>query len=303
MDISARIFGLSSWSILVPQALEGVAAVGILYATVRRWASAGAGLIAASVMAITPVAALMFRFNNPDALLVLLLCAAAYATTVAIDKGSALWLALAFGLVGTGFITKMLQADLVVPAMVLTFIVAAPGSFWRRVWQLALGGVALVVSSLWWVVLVMAIPAASRPFIGSSQDNSLWNLIFGYNGLGRITGNENGSVGGGPTGTSGRWGATGLLRLFGIEMGAQISWLLPAALVLLVVVLAVTLRRRRTDRTRAAMLLWGGWLVVTALVFSLGQGIIHPYYTCSTGTRAGTRRCGRSSSPLASPPP
>jgi 4-amino-4-deoxy-L-arabinose transferase-like glycosyltransferase len=129
MELSARLFGLSSWSILVPQALEGVAAVGVLYATVRRWSSAGAGLIAAAVMAITPVAALMFRYNNPDALLVLLLCGAAYATTVATEKGSTRWLLLAFGLVGSGFITKMLQADLVVPAMVLTFVVAAPTSF------------------------------------------------------------------------------------------------------------------------------------------------------------------------------
>jgi 4-amino-4-deoxy-L-arabinose transferase-like glycosyltransferase len=287
MELSARVFGLSSWSILVPQALEGVAAVALVYATVRRWSSAGAGLLAASVMALTPVATLMFRYDNPDALLVLLLCAAAYATTVATDRSSTVWLMLAFALVGVGFMTKMLQADLVVPAMALTFFIAAPGGFWRRTRQLAAGGGALVVASLWWVAVVMVVPAADRPYIGGSQDNSLWNLIFGYNGFGRLTGNEAGSVAGGAVGTSGRWGITGLTRLFGSEMGTQISWLLPAALVLMVGVLVVTMRQRRTDRSRAAMVLWGGWLLVTGLVFSFGQGIIHPYYNVALAPAIG----------------
>jgi 4-amino-4-deoxy-L-arabinose transferase-like glycosyltransferase len=278
MEISARIFGLSSWSLLVPQALEGVAAVAVVYATVRRWSSAGAGLLAGAVMALTPVAALMFRYNNPDALLVLLLCGAAYATTRAIEKASTRWLVLAFSLVGLGFITKMMQAFLVVPALAGAYLLASPTTPWRRLRQLAIAGAAMVVSAGWWVVVVMAVPAADRPFIGGSQDNSLWNLIFGYNGFGRLTGNESGSVGGG-TGTTGRWGPTGLTRLFGSEMGSQISWLLPAALLLLAVGLVLTLRRARTDRTRAALVLWGGWLLVTGLVFSLAQGIIHPYYT------------------------
>ena len=181
----------------------------------------------------------------------------------------------------------MMQAYLVVPAMAVAFIVAAPGSWWHRVRQLAAGGVALVVSSLWWVVAVMAVPGADRPYVGGSQDNSLWNLIFGYNGLGRLTGNESGSVGGGATGTAGRWGITGLTRLFGSEMGTRISWLLPAALTLLVVVAVATWRRPRTDRTRASILLWGGWLVVTGLVFSLGQGIIHPYYNVALAPAIG----------------
>jgi 4-amino-4-deoxy-L-arabinose transferase-like glycosyltransferase len=278
MEISARIFGLSSWSILVPQALEGVAAVAVVYATVRRWSSAGAGLLAGAVMALTPVAALMFRYNNPDALLVLLLCGAAYATTRAIEKASTRWLLLAFALVGLGFITKMMQAFLVEPALAGAYLLAAPTTLWRRLRQLVAAGAVMLVSAGWWVVVVMAVPAADRPYIGGSQDNSLWNLIFGYNGIGRLTGNESGSVGGG-TGTSGRWGSTGLTRLFGSEMGSQISWLLPAALLLLAVGLVLTWRRARTDRTRAALVLWGGWLVVTGLVFSLAQGIIHPYYT------------------------
>jgi 4-amino-4-deoxy-L-arabinose transferase-like glycosyltransferase len=286
MELSARVFGVNAWSILVPQALEGVAAVGVLYATVKRWFGHVAGLLAGAVLALTPVATLMFRFNNPDALLVLLLTGAAYCTVRALEDGRTRWLALAGTLVGFGFITKMLQAFLVVPAFALAYLIAGPPKLGRRAAQLAVAGAALVVSSFWWVVAVMAIPAADRPYIGGSTNNSLWNLIFGYNGFGRLTGNETGSVGGGGT-TGSRWGATGLLRLFNSDFGADISWLLPAALILLAAGLALTWRARRTDRTRAALIVWGGWLVVTGVAISLGQGIIHPYYTVALAPAVG----------------
>jgi len=289
MELSARMFGVNAWSILVPQALEGVAAVGVLYAAVKRWFGAPAGLLAGAVLAVTPVAALMFRFNNPDALLVLLLVGAAYAVTRAIDGGrSTAWLALSGALVGIGFITKMLQAFIIVPVLALAYLIAGTPKLAKRLWQLAIAGVALLLSSFWWVVAVMAIPAADRPYIGGSQNNSLWNLIFGYNGFGRLTGNETGSVGGGGTTTgTGQWGPTGFTRLFNSSFGGEISWLLPAALVLLAAGLLVTIRARRTDRTRAALIIWGGWLVLTGLVFSLSKGIIHPYYTVALAPAIG----------------
>jgi 4-amino-4-deoxy-L-arabinose transferase-like glycosyltransferase len=286
MELSARVFGLSSWSILVPQALEGVATVGVLYATVRRWFSPGAALLAGAVMASTPVAVLMFRYNNPDALLVLLLTLAAYATVRALEKASTWWLVAAAAFVGTGFITKMLQAFLVLPAIGIVYLVAAPTPLSRRIKQLLVAGVALLVSAGWWVAAVQLTPAADRPYIGGSQDNSVLNLIFGYNGFGRLSGNESGSVGGaGPAGS--RWGPTGLLRLFQSQMGGQISWLLPAALILLVAVFWWTRKAPRTDRTRAALVLFGGWLIVTALVFSYAQGIIHPYYNVALAPAVG----------------
>ncbi|MDQ1357852.1 MAG: hypothetical protein QOG44_2225, partial [Acidimicrobiaceae bacterium] len=290
MDISARLFGVNSWSILVPEALEGVAAVGILYATVRRWFGPPAGLLAGAVLAVTPVAALMFRFNNPDALLVLLLTGAAYAMVRALEAGRTRWLVLASTLVGFGFLTKMLQALLVVPAFALVYLIAAPNPIRRRIGQLLVAGGALVAASLWWVVAVELIPAGSRPYIGGSQDNSIWNLMFGYNGFGRLTGNEPGSVGGGGGGvgaTGSRWGLTGLFRMFNSEFGGQASWLIPAALILLLVGLLVTWRAPLVDRTRAALLLWGGWLGVTAVVFSFGRGIIHPYYTVALAPAVG----------------
>jgi 4-amino-4-deoxy-L-arabinose transferase-like glycosyltransferase len=286
MALSARILGMSSWSVLVPQAVEGVAAVGFLYAAVRRWFSPAAGLLAGAVLALTPVAALMFRFNNPDALLVLLLTAGAYAMIRALEAVSTRWLLLAFSLVGVGFLTKMLQAFLVLPAFGFAYLLAAPAPLRRRLGQLLGATAALLVSAGWWVAVVELIPASARPYIGGSQTNSVLDLIFGYNGLGRVTGNEVGSVGGGGQ-NSGRWGPTGWTRMFNAEFGGQASWLLPAALILLVGLLVLTWRTARTDRTRAAAVLWGGWLVVTTAVFSLSQGIIHPYYTVALAPAIG----------------
>ena len=277
MEISARIFGLTSWSVLAPQALEGVATVGLVYLSVRRWFSAQAALLAGAVVALTPVAALMFRYNNPDAMLALLLTGALYATMRGLERAQTKWLVLAGVLVGFGFITKMLQAFLILPVMAVVYLLAAPTGWWRRVWQVAVTGLSVLVAAGWWVAAVALTPAADRPYVGGSQNNSIFNLIFGYNGFGRITGNETGSVGGGSVAGS-MWGPTGLTRLFNTEFGNMMSWLLPGALVMGAAVLVITLRARRTDRERAALLLWGGSLVCIGLVISLAQGIIHPYY-------------------------
>ena len=283
MEISARIFGLNSWSLLAPQALEGVATVGLVYLSVRRWFSAQAALLGGAVVALTPVAAMMFRYNNPDAMLALLLTAATYATIRGLERAQTMWLVLAGTLVGFGFITKMMQAFLVLPVFAVVYLLAAPTGWWRRVWQLFLMGVSVLVAAGWWLAAVALTPAADRPYVGGSQDNSIFNLIFGYNGFGRITGNESGSVGGGAVGGRGggasMWGPTGLTRLFNSEFGNMMSWLLPGALVMGAVLLLFTLRNRRTDRERAALLLWGGSLVAIGLTISLAQGIIHPYYT------------------------
>ena len=287
MEISARLFGVNSWSILVPQALEGVATVGVLYVSVRRWFGPLAGLLAGVALALTPVATLMFRFNNPDALLVLLLTLGAWAVTRAIEKADGRWLVLAATFVGMGFTTKMLQALLVVPAFALAYGIAAPTSPLRRLRQLAVAAVALLVSGGWWVAIVQLWPAASRPYIGGSQTNSVVELIFGYNGLGRITGNETGSVVPGGAGQAGAWGSTGWDRMFTSSWGGQIAWLLPAALLFGGALLWLTRRAPRTDRTRAAVLLWGGSLFVTAVVFSFAQGIIHEYYAVALAPAIG----------------
>ena len=284
MGLSARLFGVSSWSLLAPQALMGVATVALLYATVRRWFGPAAGLLAGAVTALTPVATLIFRFNNPDALLTLLLVAGAYAVVRALEDGATRWLVLAGACVGLGFLAKQLQALLVVPAFALVYLAAAPGSLGRRLGQLVAAGAAMVASAGWWVAIVELLPASARPYIGGSQTNSILELTFGYNGLGRLTGDETGSVGGGP---GGGWGETGWTRMFGAEVGGQVAWLLPAAVALLAAGLWLTRRAPRTNRARAAFALWGGWLVVTGVVFSFMQGIFHAYYAVALAPAVG----------------
>jgi 4-amino-4-deoxy-L-arabinose transferase-like glycosyltransferase len=290
MEISARIFGVNAWSILVPQALMGVASVGLLFTTVKRWFGPAAGLIAGAVLALTPIAVLMFRFNNPDALLVLLMMAGAYATSRAIENGSTKWIVLAGAFVGFAFLAKQLQALLVVPPFALAYLIAGPPKLVKRIWQLLLSGLAVVVAAGWYIAIVELVPASMRPYIGGSQNNSLLELTLGYNGLGRLSGDETGSVGGGGGGGGnggGMWGSTGITRMFASGQGNQISWLLPAALIALVAGLVITGRRARTDRQRAGLVLWGGWLLVTGLVFSFMQGIFHAYYTVALAPAIG----------------
>ncbi|GAA4154294.1 glycosyltransferase family 39 protein [Leifsonia shinshuensis] len=281
MALSVRIFGLSSWSILVPEALMGVATVWLVYLIVRRNFSARTALLAGGVLAVTPVAALMFRFNNPDALLVLLLTLATYLTLRGIESGRIRWVVWAGVAVGFGFLTKQLQAFLILPVLAGVYLAAARVSWAKRFGHLFAALGAVVAAAGWWVAIVELMPASMRPYIGGSQTNSFLELTFGYNGLGRLTGNETGSVTSGRGGATGggMWGATGILRLFENEIGGQITWLLPAALVLFAAALLLGRRMARTDPRRATLLLFGGWLIVTALAFSFMAGIFHAYYT------------------------
>jgi 4-amino-4-deoxy-L-arabinose transferase-like glycosyltransferase len=275
----ARVLGFSSWTVLAPQAIEGVLAVWLLYATVKRTSGAVAGLMAGAALAVTPVAVLVFRFNLPDALLVLLMVAGAYCTVRAVEKGSGWWLALAGVAVGFAFLAKMGQAFLVLPAFTAAYLLAAPTTLLKRVLHVLGAGVAVAVSAGWFIALVELWPTASRPYIGGSSNDSLWELAMGYNGLGRIFGGGRGVVAGGGNANIGFGGETGIGRLFGASMGGEISWLLPAALIGMVAGLWFTRRLPRTDRTRAALVLWGLWVLGNGIVFSFMSGITHPYYT------------------------
>ncbi|MFF8816155.1 ArnT family glycosyltransferase [Streptomyces pactum] len=283
--VSTKVFGFHGWALLLPQVLEGVAAVLLLHRTVRRWAGEAAGLLAALVLTLTPVTVAINRDNNPDTLLVLLLVAAAYALTRALEAARAPdgrratgWLCLCGALLGTGFLTKMLAAWMVVPAFAAAWLVGAGGRWAARLGRLLAAGAVLAVASLWWVVTVAAWPG-DRPYIGGSTDGTAWDLVLGYNGLGRLTG-----ASGGGAQSGGFGGEAGPGRLFNDQVAGQISWLLPVCAVALAVAAhrAVRWRRGPADGSTppaAGWVLWGVWLVVAAAVFSTQRGVFHPYYT------------------------
>lgn len=281
MALSVRLFGLNSWAILAPQALMALATAAVLNTAVRRRFGPVAGLIAVGVFALTPVAALMFRFNNPDALLALLMTVTVWCVLRALEQGRTKWLLWAGAAVGLAFLTKTLQAFLILPPLAVLYAVCAPVPVRKRIGQLALSALMMVAAGGWWVAIVELMPASSRPYVGGSQNNSFLELTFGYNGLGRINGEETGSVGGGGRGGGGGggWGETGVGRMFNSDIGGQIAWLLPAALILLVAGLWLTRKATRTDSARAAFVAWGGALIMTAAVFSFMAGIFHQYYT------------------------
>ncbi|MEW2358921.1 glycosyltransferase family 39 protein [Spirillospora sp. NPDC029432] len=290
MGLFARVLGFGTWSLLLPQALMGAASAAVVHATVRRAFGHRAALVAAVVTALTPIAVAINRDNNPDTLLVLLLVLAAWACQRAIESGRVRWLVAAAFFVGCGFNTKMLQAFVVVPALALAYLVAARPGVVRRIVHLLAAGVAMAVSSFWWMVVVDLIPADRRPFIGGSTDGTVWDLVIGYNGLGRILGEGGGPGGGrgGPGGGGGGFGGeAGAGRLFNDILGGQISWLLPFAALALVAGLVLLWKRPRTDAARAGLVLWGGWLAVHYVVFGFAEGTFHPYYSTAMGPAIG----------------
>ena len=274
MGLSGRVFGFSSFSMLLPEAVCTVAAVGLLYATVRRLLGPAPALLAAGALAISPVSIAVGRVNNPDALLAFLLVLAAYLVVRAIQSGRTATLAGAGAIVGLAFMTQMLEGWMIVPALGAAYLWAGPPRLGVRIRQLLVAGAAMTAVSAAWPLAVTLWPG-SAPYIGGSTDGSVWNLIFGYNGLGRVFGQGNGpGGGGGPT----FGGSAGWLRLFDQEVGGQIAWLLPLAAAGLVAGLWLTRRGTRTDGRRAAFVLFGLWALVDFVVFSRQQGIFHPYY-------------------------
>jgi 4-amino-4-deoxy-L-arabinose transferase-like glycosyltransferase len=270
MELSGRIFGFSSWSMLLPEALAGVATVMVLYHQVRRWFGESAAVLASLGLALTPVAVVVFRVNDTDAFLTLLLMLALCAWWYAMESGKTRGLVISGSLLGLAFLTKSLDALLIVPALGLAYLCCGPPHLTRRFRQTGWAGLALLVSSAWWVALVDLWPESARPYIGGSTDNSELNLIFGYNGFSRITGSGRFGSGG---------GGQGLLRMFDAQLGGQVSWLLPLAIVGLLGGLCLTRGRERTNRERAGFVLWGSVFLTYFAVYDEARGIFHPYYT------------------------
>ena len=289
MGLSARLFGFSSFSMLLPSVLAGVGSVWLVYASVKRQFGFMSAAIAGMVLAMTPVAVLMFGFNNPDAILTLMLTASGYAFLRSLEgKRPLLWLGLAGLFTGLAFNTKMLQGLMVLLAMVLVYLVFAKPPIVTRFLHVMFAGVITTMSTLWWSMLVWLTPAGSRPWVGSTNDNNIWSLIFGYNGLGRLLGGRGG--GGGPDGASmmpggghgpggtGFGGQTGIFRIFNNDFGPNIAWLLVLALAGGGLLLWILRKTPRTNRGRAAVIFWMLWLLIHIVIFSMTSGVIHPYY-------------------------
>ncbi|WP_046732642.1 ArnT family glycosyltransferase [Streptomyces humi] len=276
MGLSARVFGYGTWQLMLPMVAVGVGSVGLLYRLVKRDFGVVAGTVAALVLTLTPITVAIDRDTNPDPVLVFLMLLGAAALLKAVRTGRLLPLVWSAVAIGFAFNTKMMQAYVVLPAFFLVYLWATDLSLGRRVRNLAVGTVALVVSSAWWMVVVDLIPASARPYIGGSTDNTVWDLVIGYNGFGRIFGASS-SVGSAGNG-AGFGGSSGLYRMFNDIMGGQISWLIPFAAIALAGGLVLRGRAPRTDARRAALMLWGGWFVLHFLTFSLAEGTFHPYY-------------------------
>ena len=287
--LSVRVFGFSSLSILVPEALMGVAAVGLVYDMTRRMFGRFAGAVAGLAFALTPITVAIARHNNPDELLILCCVAALWCALRALETGRTKWLVLSGVCVGLGFETKMAVALFVVPGIALAWMWSRWGATWserlKAFRQLLAGGVAMTVVGLAWPLLVTLTPAADRPWISGTADNSIWSLIFGYNGIGRVAGQTGGPGGGagGPGGGGGGFGgnlfggATGPFRLLESALGDQAGWLLGFAVVAGLALLVLTRLRRRDPRT-GWLIVVGGAFLTTAVVFSFASGIFHPYY-------------------------
>ncbi|MDW5593196.1 glycosyltransferase family 39 protein [Conexibacter stalactiti] len=283
--LSVRLFGFNSLAILVPQALMGMASAGLTYDLVRRRFSRAAGFAAGLALVLTPVTVAISRHNNPDALLILCSVAAIWFLVRGLEDGRTKWIVLAGVMVGLGFEAKMGAALLVVPGIALAWLWTSPRGrgLLDSFKQLLLGGIALAAVGLAWPLLVWLTPAADRPWVGGTTDNSIWSLIMDYNGLGRLDGQLGGPGGGtgGPGGGGGGGsvfgGDAGPLRLLGESLGGQVGWLLGVALVGGIGLLVAT-RLRRSDLRSGWLIAVGGAFATSAIAFSFARGIFHPYY-------------------------
>jgi 4-amino-4-deoxy-L-arabinose transferase-like glycosyltransferase len=313
--LSARIFGFHPWSLALPQVIEGVIAVLVMYRIVRRWAGVIPGLLAAGIFTLTPVAASMFGHSMEDGALTMCLVLAADSYQRAVTDARLRSLIWSGVWVGLGFQAKMLQAWMILPALAAGYLLSAPAPLRRRLGQLAAAGAVMLAVSLSWIALYTLTPAADRPYVDGSTSNSAVAMAFGYNGLERLGVSVPGAVTSGPgvsvrngsgpagrglagagaagagrtaarpgggvssagfTGNSGGWA-----KLIGSRFGPEIGWLYPLALLALVLGLISRGRARRTDRLRGGLVMWGTWLLTFGVTYSVMGNLPHTAYVAA----------------------
>ena len=291
---SAKIFGYSQWSLLLPAAVAGALSVWMLTVTVRRVWGRTAGLVAGAVLLLTPAMFAVSRSNNPDVFVVFAAVGAAWALERAVATGRLQWMLAVGAWCGLGFLAKLLAIGLIMPGLWAAYLIAGNRALRTRVVHCLAGFGAFLVVAAVWVLPVQLTSASSRPYIGGSTDGTALDLVFGYNGLGRVTGNEGGTGGGAGPGFGGGGrpggfgafggkidqfgGATGIGRLFNNGMGDQIMWLAPLVALVMIGGVVVALRRRRRDARLGLLVMFTGWAVVTYLLFAYASGIYHNYY-------------------------
>lgn len=280
LALSVKVFGLSSWSVLAPQALMGMATVFLVYRSALAWGSTRQAFVAGLLVVFTPVTSMMFRFNNPDALLLLLWALAAFLLIKSAERSSARHLYLGAFVLGLAFLCKQFQSWILVPAVAAAFLAFGFGNLVLRLQRLMIAAAVMVLPPAAWITVVELTPAAARPWIGGSVSNSFLELTFGYNGFGRLTG----QAGLGATNPKDFEGVVGydasFLRLLTINYAPEVAWFLPAAFVGTVIVAAGLFRRKLSRVQSLISLLLLVWFATTFAVLSFMTGDIHPYYTC-----------------------
>ena len=286
--VSAFFLGLNGFALALPNALAGLLSVPILYSMVKNQFGQVPGLCAALVLAVMPAAISTERNNTIDGMLVFVLLLAAWAVWRAVEKGKLSLLLLGGLLVGLGFNIKMLQAYMILPGLFALYFFGARHTVWKRFLHLGLVSIVICCISLSWALIVDSVPADSRPYIGSSTDNSVMNLILGHNGIKRLAASQSTAVVSAtgqviPIGNPSEVGSAGILRLFTEPLAAQASWLLPLALLGIVLALLVLGRPYPLTRIHLALILWAGWLLPMMVYFSFTTGIWHTYYLIMFG--------------------
>jgi 4-amino-4-deoxy-L-arabinose transferase-like glycosyltransferase len=280
--LSVRAFGVHTWAIVLPQVVEGVLTVLVLFRAVKRLAGPTAGLIAAAVLAASPATVALNRGNISDTLMILLLVLAADAVSIALASGRQVMLVVAAIWVGLAFQAKMIEAWMVLPALGLVYLLSAQGSVRRRIRQMVVGGAVAGVVSLSWMTAVSLVPESHRPYVDGSHNDSVYTQVFVYNGFGRfgdqtplqlLAGQSIGiHLAQTPPATAN--------RLLQGDLGRDTGWLLPTALAVALWGIVSRRRRPRHDPLRASFVLWGAWLITLAAVFSWTT-TLNSYYTAA----------------------
>ncbi len=193
--LSTKIFGYTQFALLIPEALAGTAAVLLLYVGTRRSWGHAAGLAAAAALAVTPIFVAVNHTNVMDSVLVFFMTATAVTAVEAMRQGQLRWLLLASVLGGCAVTAKMAAALPVLPGLLVAYLWCAPRSWRTRVWRTALAAVVLMGASLSWFAAVWATPKSERPYVGSTQKNSVFELAVERNGVNQVEGGA--GVGGG----------------------------------------------------------------------------------------------------------